>query len=295
MRARIPEIHQVYGVDFSGARLSGLTAWLAATQVDQPAEGDAPILPRLRLLELDPLGTLAGNDDRDAVNRYLVASVRGCERALWGFDFPFGLPVELGIGRWKEQLAHVAEFVGQAQDYGRLLVRRSREVDGSLHIRRLTDREAKTPFDCYHYRIIHQTFHGMRDILCPLSRDVGVCVLPFQFARITSSKASPRSLVVEACPSSTLKRLSLPHRLYKQSGGKPPTESHREVRREILAGLNRFVEISPRHRRAILANPGGDALDAVLAAVGVWNSIVTDEHDAIARHGRYPLEGRVYA
>jgi hypothetical protein len=67
------------------------------------------------------------------------------------------------------------------------------------------------------------------------------------------------------------------------------------VRREILAGLNRFVEISPRHRRTILANPGGDALDAVLAAVGVWNSIVTDEHDAIARHGRYPLEGRVYA
>jgi hypothetical protein len=33
----------------------------------------------------------------------------------------------------------------------------------------------------------------------------------------------------------------------------------------------------------------------VLAAVGVWNSIVTDKHDAIARHGRYPLEGRVYA
>ena len=34
-----------------------------------------------------------------------------------------------------------------------------------MHIRRLTDREAKAPFDCYHYRIIHQTFYGMRDVL----------------------------------------------------------------------------------------------------------------------------------
>ena len=35
-------------------------------------------------------------------------------------------------------------------------------LGGPLHIRRLTDSEAKTPFDCYHYRIIYQTAHNLK-------------------------------------------------------------------------------------------------------------------------------------
>jgi hypothetical protein len=44
----------------------------------------------------------------------------------------------------------------------------------------------------------------------------------------------------------------------------------------------------------MLANPGGDALDAVLAAVGVFQSITDDDHVAVAKHPRYRREGRVY-
>ena len=38
-------------------------------------------------------------------------------------------------------------------------------VAAGRDIRRLTDIEEKAPFDPYHYRIIYQTFHGMRDVL----------------------------------------------------------------------------------------------------------------------------------
>ena len=284
---RLPEIRRVFGVDFSGARNSGVNAWIAETEL---TAGEA----MLRLTKLAPLGRLAGGDDRDTVNDYLVAQIRSSEATLWGFDFPFGLPIELKLGGWRRNLRELRRFPGDAKDYGRFLVERSRQLVDTMHIRRITDRETQTPFDCYHYRIIYQTFHGMRDVLGRVAGDDATCVLPFQFTKLSSSNR-PRRVVVEACPSSTLKRLGLPHRLYKQRSGKPPTAEQQAVRRTILAAIGRSVKISPRHRQTILSNPGGDALDSVLAAVGSFTAWRSDDHAAVARHSRYRREGRVYA
>ena len=55
------------------------------------------------------------------------------------------------------------------------------------------------------------------------------------------------------------------------------------------------MEISDRHRRLILRNPGADALDAMIAAVGGHQAWLAADHRAIARHARYPREGRIYA
>jgi hypothetical protein len=44
-----------------------------------------------------------------------------------------------------------------------------------------------------------------------------------------------------------------------------------------------------------MRNGGGDALDAVIAVVGAWESFRTVDHRAIARHPRYPREGYLYA
>ena len=172
-----------------------------------------------------------------------------------------------------------------------MLVQATERRLGAKHIRRMTDRETQTPFDCYHYRIIYQTFHGMRDVLAPIADHNATCVLPFQY-----DKVDPRTktVVVEACPSSTLKRLDLPHRNYKQSGGKPPEEKHKLVRRVILKRLADLVEISPHRRGVLMNNSGGDALDAILAAVGSWQGFAGTSHHDIAKHDRYPLEGRVY-
>jgi hypothetical protein len=44
-----------------------------------------------------------------------------------------------------------------------------------------------------------------------------------------------------------------------------------------------------------MRNAGGDALDAVLAAVGAAQAWRSADHRVIARHARYPREGRLYA
>jgi hypothetical protein len=43
-----------------------------------------------------------------------------------------------------------------------------------------------------------------------------------------------------------------------------------------------------------MRNGGGDALDAVIAALGAARSWRTSDHGLIARHERYPREGRLY-
>lgn len=299
-RLRMPAFRRVIGVDFSGAARPGKTAWLAELELpdlESPAaaggrspDGSPTLGPPPRLLSLDPLGRLVGDDGRANVYRYLIDRILGSDKTLWGFDFPFGLPLELGLGPQPTQLRRIRRFRGDAKDYGRELVARSESRLGVKHVRRQTDRETKTPFDCYHYRIIYQTFHGMRDLLGAIQEDRQTAVIPFTYDRWGQA----RRIVAEACPSSTLKRIGLPHRHYKQSGGKPPGETHRKTRREILAGLSNLVEISMHRRRVILGDPGGDALDAVLAAVGTLHGVRAADHSTIREHPRYPLEGYVY-
>ncbi len=101
-------------------------------------------------------------------------------------------------------------------------------------------------------------------------------------------------MLTEACPASTLKRLGLPHCNYKQPEGGPLTPKRLRTRRAILDGLAGHVVIGAAHRRVIMRNGGGDALDAVLAAVGAAQAWPVADHKGIARHPRYPREGRLF-
>jgi len=64
---------------------------------------------------------------------------------------------------------------------------------------------------------------------------------------------------MQACPSSTLKRLGLPYQNYKQPQGGPLSSKRRRTRRVILDHLSKQVSISPEHRRVMMRNGGGDA------------------------------------
>ena len=88
--------------------------------------------------------------------------------------------------------------------------------------------------------------------------------------------------------------MGLPHQNYKQPEGGPLTTKRRRTRRAILDGLARHLHIQDTDRRRIMRNGGGDALDAVLAAVGAARAWRTSDHTSIARHHRYPREGRLY-
>jgi Protein of unknown function (DUF429) len=150
--------------------------------------------------------------------------------------------------------------------------------------------EARAPFDTFHYRIIYQTFFGIRDVIGPLSRTPRTAVLPFQYRKLSTAER----VVVECCPSSVLKALTLPHQNYKQPTGGPLTRRRKLTRHRLLAALAEYVDISPSFRRIAMRNPGGDALDAVIAAVGAWRAVLTADHDAISAHPRYKREGRLY-
>jgi hypothetical protein len=139
-------------------------------------------------------------------------------------------------------------------------------------------------------RLFYQTFFGMRDVLGPLAMVRGTAVLPFQYRRLGTA----RRVLVEACPSSTLKRLGLPHQNYKQPQGGPLTYRRLRTRRAILDELTRFVRVGDAQRRRLMRNGGGDALDAVLAALGAAQAWSAADHRHIARHPRYPREGRLF-
>jgi hypothetical protein len=278
----------IHGVDFSGAKQAGRNIWLARLEPQRARRGTAAY----RLAELACLEKLCGTAERDPVLAHLVGLIGSSRQALWALDFPFGLPLEiLDPGtRWPAQLDLLRAWGDDAYGLGLECLRRARELGGPNHIRRLTDAEVKAPFDAYHYRIIYQTFHGMRDVLAPLARVRGTAILPFHYRRL----ASAERVVVEACPSSTLKRLGLPHQNYKQPAGGPLATRRRRTRHAILDGLAAVVSIGDATRRTIMRNGGGDALDAVIAAIGVAQAWAAADHREIARHPRYPREGRLY-
>jgi hypothetical protein len=278
----------IYGVDFSGAKLAGRNTWVARIE---PA-GCGLGLPPYMLKDLARLETLCGTAERAAALVHLVHLIAASQQALWAMDFPFGLPVEVMEpgARWPAQFAFLRAWGGDGYGVGLECLRRAKALGGPSHVRRLTDTEERAPFDPYHYRIIYQTFYGMRDVLGPLLRHPRTAVLPFYYRRL----ATARRVVVEACPASTLKRLGLPHQNYKQPQGGRLVAKRLRTRGVILAGLAGYVGISEAHRRVLMRNGGGDALDAVIAAVGAAQAWHTADHRLIARHPRYPREGRLY-
>jgi hypothetical protein len=281
-------IETIYGVDFSGAKLAGTNIWIAEAK---PRVSHAP---PLQLLSLKRLGELAGSVERGPALGHLVQMILDSRQALWGIDFPFALPIEIGgdVGL-RKQIAWVASHSGDAYSFGRECVERAKKIGDKLHIRRATDTETKTPFDCYHYRIICQTFHGMRDLLGQIVGTRGTIVPPFDRVR-AFDRAFDRA-VVEACPGSTLKRWNTPHNNYKQPAGGPLEPKRIRNRKLILARLRESIDMTDAHIRTIQRNPGGDALDAVIAAAGVWEAWNTSDWEAIESHPRYSREGKVFA
>jgi hypothetical protein len=116
------------------------------------------------------------------------------------------------------------------------------------------------------------------------------CVLPFQFDKLSVCDR----VVVEACPGSTLKRLGLPHNRYKQTAPAPVAANYQAVRAVIFDGLQEKIRVSPAQRQIAMDNPGGDALDAIIAAVGTFDAWRSLDAKADSAHPRYRLEGKVY-
>lgn len=267
---------RVYGIDFSGARDAGKRIWIASGTVD----GDA-----LRIGECFQARDLPGSAKGleqclGALQEFIAREKRGA----FGLDFPFGLPRALVAGKksWEDFVLSFPDDYASAGEFRH----HCRQAGGDHELRRETDRKSKTPFSPYNLRLYRQTYYGIRDVLYPLVRDRSASVLPMQVA------AHGLPWALEICPASTLKEERIPSQYYKRK-----SDEGRETRRYILSQIEAREILSvpePDVRSRILDDPGGDALDSVIAALATFRAIRDPAFPVTEDSQVYALEGYVY-
>jgi hypothetical protein len=250
---------RVLGVDFSGASDAGRKIWIAECK---RGRGNRLTLVDLRRACDLPNG---GVDPATAIAALAEQIVKEPD-TIAGCDFPFSLPkLHIGTAGW---MPFASAFLRRFPDPDAFRDWAMRRADGR-EIRRPCDREAKTPFNSYNLRIYRQTWCGIAYLLNPLAISGRAVVHPHQ-----PLPTKPRPIVVEACPACLLKRIHF-YPSYKGRTGK-----HRLERRGILqklVSLGLLTAPLPAIERMLLDNTGGDALDAVIAAIATAHADIARE------------------
>lgn len=261
------------GIDFSGAEDAGRAIWVASGVIEAQ---------RLRIEWCLPGEALPGSGrQRTRCLEALRAFIAGQGAAAIGCDFPFGLPAALmGHDRWEDFVRCFAGRFATPEAFRAYCI----EAAGGRELKRLTDREARTPFAAYNLRLYRQTYFGVRDLLAPLVREGAASVPPMQ------APCAGVPWLLEICPASTLKQAGL-YRPYKGRG-----EALRTARAEILDALACLIPFSleSRLRLVLLNNSGGDALDAVIAAAATFRTLQAPDRLHPRDHAAYATEGYVY-
>ena len=262
---------RVIGVDFSGARQAGDHIWIAfGTQ----------IRGCLTLESCFPARQLPnGSRDRASALAALRAFLKSERRAAAGLDFPFSLPKPLiPETRWE---VFLRAFPGRYPDAGSLR-EICRGAAKGRELKRRTDVAARVPFSAYNLRLYRQTHAGIAEVLWPLVESDTARVVPMQ------APTPGKVLLAEACPASLLKRLDL----YLPYKGRE--EAFRDRRLTLLKEFENnglLTEPDNSLSERIVEDRGGDALDAVLAAVAAANlpRLRRATRDPVER-----IEGRIY-
>ena len=264
---------RVLGVDFSGARDAGNKIWIAEAVVT----GNGIEIESCRRARDLPGGAV----DRESALRALVDYLAGKTDALAGLDFPFSLPVTMiSESSWEEFVSAFARRY-QTPEYFR---DDCAERGDGHELKRRTDVEARVPFSAYNLRLYRQTYWGIRDVLRPLIADDAVRVIPMQTPRASAP------VIAEICPASILKREGL----YSSYKGRGPR--FRAARESIV---DQLIERQTLRRPGepilvkILEDTGGDALDAVIGAIGAAR-VIADPDCMRPRDELDRLEARVY-
>lgn len=267
---------RVFGIDFSGAKDAGDRIWISRCSVTNEGLRVERCIPARDLPE--------SGKKRDRCLEALRTLIAGAGRAIFGLDFPFGLPRALiNYQSWE---SFVLAFPNEYQS-PETFRQACRESTPGRELKRKADRVAKAPFAPYNIRLYRQTYYGIQRLLAPLVETGQARVLPMQ------EPAQGKPLLLEVCPASTLKEegLYLP---YKGS-----SERRRRGRQRILHGLEqKAVNIQSRELRStFIEDVGGDALDSVVAAVATFRA--QQDHafprsEARDNDDAYAAEGYVY-
>ena len=261
------------GVDFSGGRSAGDAIWIAEGFA---GNGGLTIDSLRRARDLPE-----GSQDRTAALTALRSHLACREDALVGLDFPFSLPGEL---------IDAPDWSGFARDFttrhpdAEQFRESCRQRTGGKELKRRTDRRTATPFCAYNLRLYRQTYWGIAAVLAPLVGNGRVAIVPMQ------RRPGASVTLAETCPASTLKRLDC-YRPYK---GRDPALA--VSRRNILDRLRREgMRIDDELSTSAIEDRGGDALDALVAAMTMWRVARMPGDPFQPRDDIDALEARVYA
>jgi len=268
----------IYGIDFSGALDAGRKIWISLAMIKG---GVLEIRDCFQGFSLPS----SGRRLHDCLSA-LVTFIASHRNSLFGLDFPFGIPQAIfekfGFENWARFIAVFPKQFSSPHEFQS----KCKEVFGKREAKRTTDRESHTPFSPYNLRLFRQTYFGIKGVLNPLLKNGRACVIPMQ--EIINDKP----IILEICPRSTLIRENIAGKKYK---GK--TQEHRGNRRDILNSLKDKNVIIPNDdlSRLIIDDPGGDAIDSVLAAYTVWKALLNPTFPFPKGWKKeYALEGYVY-
>ncbi len=269
------KLKKFIGVDFSGAALAGKTTWLSA---------GIEKCGFLHVLDCRRAENLPGSGrNRQACINALQDYLTQQGQVLAGFDFPFGLPWLLV--KEKDWESFVLNFPSRYSSPEQL--RNScYERAGGKELKRVTDYRCRAPFSPYNLRVYKQTYYGIKDLLNPLVRRRWVSVLPMQEVQ------QNRPVLIEICPASTLKAAN------QYLGYKGRENEKKGKRIKILNYLEterKLVLDSLEMRDMVVRDPGGDALDSLVALVAGFEagaSILKGGN--MPESGEWKVEGHTY-
>ncbi len=257
------------GIDFSAARDAAHRTWVTL------AVGDHD---QLTLVEMCPARALL-EDLSQPVTAALVSFIARSGSSIIGCDACFSLPLPLVDTTWEEWLSTYHRRFPDAD----ALRHAGRDPSGRER-KRLTDRLLQAPFAPTNLRLFRQTDAWLREVLYPLVQRRMVAVAPFH------PRTPDRPYLLEVCPAVSLRVLGLPYRGYKGTRA-----SAQAARIRILRDLQDLgVMVPPALSDIVVAQPGGDALDSIVAAVSVW--LVMMQQPALSNlPAEATREGWIYA
>lgn len=275
MCASVNPRRQIHGIDFSGAKDAAKRIWITSGT----AAGRA-----LRIDDCKSARALLGLEGhKNLCYAALRAYIKTKPDAIFGIDFPFGLPKELVIQKnWRE---FVAAFAGLYES-PELFRETCLKAAAHRELKRQTDRLTHTPFSPYNIRIYKQTYFGISKLLSPLVGQNLACVLPMH------PPLANKPWLIEICPAATLKKMDL----YISYKGRE--EKHRKARRVILEKMvaTRAIRLKKSKIKAIIVEDiGGDALDSVIAAIAVFLASRKGLIPQEVSRDTHAVEGWVYA
>ena len=268
------KLQAIYGIDFSGARDAGNKIWIAKGISD----GETLIIEDCYSARDLPK---SGKDIKACLTA-IVNLIKSNQNAVFGFDFPFGLPISLvREDSWEEFILGFPKNYKNPEE----LRKTCRKAFNGRELNRETDRESHTPFSPYNLRLFRQTYFGISLILRSLVLGGHARILPMQKCAVG------KPVILEICPASTLRASGL----YGPYKGR--SEAHRMARQSILdrlPGPRPFRIRNEQVREKAIENAGGDALDSIIAATAASHALNGNFVPRKGDRNLYAIEGYVF-